>query len=266
MIAAVRAVNDVVQLQPARGSAARRLAPAAVAMPHETRNGGRNVLLRARRLRFRLVTDPLSIAFGARDRGSAHRNTSSGAVLPARSTALAHRQRDDVFRPARVLCAGVWRREGRLAERRDELVVIQARRVFLVDRESRLPQARCRGRRYLEPHDVHAHLGIPRVGGQVARAVVRDELLDLPEVLAGDGVAPRAFRRGRRDAAQLAHGREREGPRTQRGGHPRQRRERTRDPQPILRGTRAIPQHPLHVIERGDEAESLPDPQALGLA
>jgi hypothetical protein len=96
------------------------------------------------------------------------------------------------------------------AQRGDERVIRQARAVLVVEHRADLAQERKGLGRELEPDRMHARLGIRRVVGPIAGAMVGDEILDLAQVLAAGGREPRRLGHGRCHARQLAHRRERE--------------------------------------------------------
>ncbi len=113
---------------------------------------------------------------------------------------------------------------------------------------------------------MRACLGIPWIVGPVARPMVGNQLLDLAQVLVGRGLAPGSFGRGRRDARQFAHRREREFALRKGGRELRERAERTGNPQPFLGGARPVAEYALHVVERRHHAEWTPDLECFRLA
>jgi len=109
--------------------------------------------------------------------------------LPALAAAPTHGDGDLELRAAR----GLGRRravEHGAAQRGDERIIRKARAVFLVEDRTGLAQEREALGRELEPDRMRACLGVRRVIGAIARAVVGDELLDLAEVLAARGREP----------------------------------------------------------------------------
>ena len=185
MTTAIDAVNEMVELQPSRRPTAKYAATTSVATPYEPRDARWNVLIRALQRRTIDRSDVLGIARGTLDR------------------------RDLELRAPRGLgCRGVV--EYGVAQRGDEPVIGQMAAMFVVEHCVDLAQERERLGRQLKPDDVYAHLGVRWVLGAVAAPMVGDKLLDLAQILAGRGLAPRRLGRGRRDTRQLAHGRERE--------------------------------------------------------
>ncbi len=120
--------------------------------------------------------------------------------------------------------------------------------------------------RELEPDHVHAGLGGGRIIGTIARLVVGDELLDLPEVLVAHRGNPRSFGRRSCDTGQLAHGRERQLTSREHCREPWQVAECPRHAQAILSRTRRVAQHAFEVIQHRHHAERAPDLQFLRLA
>ena len=264
--ATVGAVDKVMQLEPHRGSTTGSLAAAAVAAPHEADHARRDVLSRALRHVAVDRADVLGIAARAVERGRVDRDRRAGGLLRRSIAARAHRHGDLELRAAGRFGARVGRAvEHRVAQRRDQLIVVEERTVLAGERGADLAQAREDLGAELEPHHVRARLRIGRSVGRVTAAMARHQVLDLAHVLAGRGVAPPGFSLRRRDPGELADGREREFAARERVGQHRQLTERARDPQPLLRDVRGVAEHSLEVVERRHHPERSPDLQPLRL-
>ncbi|TMQ06361.1 MAG: hypothetical protein E6J91_38155 [Deltaproteobacteria bacterium] len=138
--------------------------------------------------------------------------------------------------------------------------------MLVVEHRARLAKQRKRLGGELEPDHMRASLWIRRIVRPIAGPMTGDEIFDLAKVLADRRCDPRCLGRGRRDAGQLTHRRERQLVTGKRRGEPGQATERPRYPQPILGGARCIVQRALEIVQRGHHAERPPDLQCLGLA
>lgn len=116
-------------------------------------------------------SDMLGVAHRAIDRGGLDRDLRTGAFLPALPAALAHGHCDLELRSTRRLGRG-HTIEYRPAQRGDEPVVGQVRPVLVIEHPPRLAQQRERLGSQFEADDVCARLGIRRIIGPVARAMV----------------------------------------------------------------------------------------------
>ncbi|MDQ3339433.1 MAG: hypothetical protein M4D80_30070 [Myxococcota bacterium] len=206
----------------------------------------------------------MRIAAGALDGRCIDGDLRARAFLPALIAPFANRHHDLKFRAAVPL--DVVAREHRFAERTDESVVVEATIAFVGQRCLGLAKPRIDLGRQPEAHVVEAQLGLGRLVGMIAGRVPRDELLDLPDVLAERTIAPCGFGRWRRDTRELAHRGEVELARIERCVERRQETERTCDSQSFHRSVRRIPQHALHVVQRRDHPERTPDLYAFRFA
>jgi hypothetical protein len=138
--------------------------------------------------------------------------------------------------------------------------------MLVVEHGAGLAQQREGLRGELEPDHMRPRLGSRRILGPVTRAMVRDELLDLPQGLVRRCGQPRSLGRRGRDPRQLAHRRERQVASRERRRQPWQVAEGPCYPQPVLGRARRMAQHALEVVEHRDHAERAPDLQPLRLA
>ena len=149
MAAAVGAMDDVVQLQPARGAAARQPATSAVAPPHEPRDAGWNVLMRALRGVAIEQSEVLGVAQGALDRRGADRELRAGTFLPTLLAARADGHGNLELRAPGRLGSG-RAIEHRAAQRGDERIIGQVLAVLVIDDGAGLAQEREGSGRELE--------------------------------------------------------------------------------------------------------------------
>jgi hypothetical protein len=169
--AAVRAMDDVVELERPRGSTAGHAAASAIATPHQTRSARWDVLMGALGHGTVDRSDVLRVAQCALGRRRFDRDLHAGALLPALPATLAHRHCDLVLRPPSALGA-LNATECRAAQRRYEFIVGQVHRMFAVQHRPCLPEQRERVGGQFEPDDVRAGLGIRRIIGPIAGAMI----------------------------------------------------------------------------------------------
>ncbi len=139
MATAIDAVDKMMDLQPSGGPASRYTAATSVATPHQPRDAGWDILVRALRRSTVDGADVLRIASRTLDCGGANRDLGTSAVLPTLTAPLAHGHSDLELRAAR----GLVRRgaiEHHAAQRGDELVVRQMAAVFVVEHSAGLAQ------------------------------------------------------------------------------------------------------------------------------
>ena len=208
----------------------------------------------------------LGIAARAVERGRIDRDRRAGCLLRRSIAARAHGHGDLELRAAGRFGARIRRAAlHRIAQRRDQLIVVEERAALAGERGTDLAQACEHLGAELEPHHVRARLRSGRRVGPVTAAMARYQVLDLAHVLAGRGVAPPSLGLRRRDPGELADGRERELAARERAGQRRQLAERARDPQPLLRDVRRVAEHTLEVVDRRHHPERSPDLQPLRL-
>src|SRR5882724_8354909 len=131
----------MMDLQPSRRPAPRYTTATAVATPHQPRDAGRDILVRALGRGAIDGSDMLRIASCALDRGGVDRDLGASAVLPTLTAALTHGHGDLELRAA----GGLARRsavEHRATQRVDELIVGQMAAVFVVEHSAGLAQER----------------------------------------------------------------------------------------------------------------------------
>jgi hypothetical protein len=139
--ATVGAVNDMVQLEGSRRSAASYAATSAVATPHEPRDARRNVLVRPLGCGAIDRSDVLCIAHRTVDRRRVDGDPSTAAFLPALTASLAHGHGDLVPGAA----GGLGRRRAvqeDAAQLGDEGIIGQVGVVLVIERRAGLPQQR----------------------------------------------------------------------------------------------------------------------------
>jgi hypothetical protein len=136
---AVGAMNDMMNLDPARGAATIDAAAAAIATPDKSLHAGRDVLVRP--LRRRAIDRPnvLRIAQRALHRRVFDDDLCPGAFLPALVAALAHGHGDLEFRSPGRLSARRAIEHG-TTQRCDKRILGQIRPVLVVEHDARLAQ------------------------------------------------------------------------------------------------------------------------------
>jgi hypothetical protein len=181
--ATVGAMDQMMQLEPARGTTTGSPAAAAIATPHEARDARWNILMRPLRRTAVDRTDMLSIAHRPIDRRGIDRDLRPGTFLPSPSAALADRDGDLKFGPpgqlgrARIV-------EGGVTQRGDERIAGKVLAVLVIEHHARLPQERERLGTELESDHTRPRFGIRWIVGTIAWTMICDELFDLPQVLA----------------------------------------------------------------------------------
>src|SRR4051794_27669254 len=209
MIAPVSERLEVVNLDESRRAATRHGASAPIAPPHEPPRPRRNVLGRPPRRPINRA-DPLRITFRPLDIRGLDRDRPARGLLPALLADPADGDRDLILRATapplgslRVSPVAVEPRRSQRAldrlraHRREHPVLFHARPLLFLDLLARLPPHRVLRRTQLEPHNELLQLRARRRARQIALRALRDQLLDLSQVLATTRIDP--LIRGRRD-------------------------------------------------------------------
>src|SRR4051812_40888574 len=132
-------MDKVVELQSSRRAATIDAAATAIPTPDEARDVRWDVLMSAVRHGAVDRPDVLSITHRTFDDGRCNRDLRAGALLPALTTPLAHRERNLKLRAAGRLAG--WRAiEDRAAQRRDEGIIGQVGPVLVVENRPSLAQ------------------------------------------------------------------------------------------------------------------------------
>ena len=249
MRAAIGAMHDMVNLDPAGRATTIDATPAAVAMPDKSLHAGRDVLVRPIRRRAIDRPDMLRIAQRALHGRILDDDLCTRALLPALAAALAHGHRDLKLRSTSRLSA---RRaiEDCAAQRHDKRIFGQIRPVLVVEHHARLAQQRVGLGLELEPNHMRLRLGIGRIIRPITGPMMRDHVLHLAQLLADCLGEPERLRRRRRHTRQLTHRGMRQPAICQCRRQLRQRPQRPRHAQSILRRPRRVMEHALQVIER----------------